>query len=111
VFGTYLHFTIDSIAATDATSRTAARIVVAPAGAALTVRTVAGHMTCVTTDPANNACREVLALRAVVLPVTDLTTVLAGLVLIVSEGTVESSQLTQLVTLELVLTFGNRGSL
>jgi 2-keto-3-deoxy-6-phosphogluconate aldolase len=38
-------------------------------------------------------------------------TVLAGLVLIITEGTVESSQLTQLVALELVLAFGNRSGL
>lgn len=38
-------------------------------------------------------------------------TVLTSLVLIVTEGTVESSQLTQLVALELVLAFGDRSSL
>ena len=68
-------------------------------------------MACVTADSADDACREVLALGAVVLAVTNLTAVLASLVLIVSEGTVEGSQLTKLVTLELVLTFGDRGSL
>jgi hypothetical protein len=38
-------------------------------------------------------------------------TVLASLVLIVTEGTVESSQLTKLITLEFVLAFGNGSGL
>lgn len=38
-------------------------------------------------------------------------TVLTGLVFIITEGTVKSSQLTQLVALKLVLAFGNRGGL
>jgi hypothetical protein len=38
-------------------------------------------------------------------------TVLTSLILIITEGTVESSQLSQLVSLEFVLAFGNRGSL
>lgn len=42
---------------------------------------------------------------------TNFTTVLAGLVLIVTEGTVEGSELTELVALELVLAFGNRSGL
>jgi hypothetical protein len=41
----------------------------------------------------------------------DLTTVLTGLVLVVTEGTVEGSKLTKLVALEFVLAFGNGGSL
>ena len=41
----------------------------------------------------------------------NLLTVLASLVLIVTESTVQSSQLTKLVTLELVLAFGNRSGL
>jgi hypothetical protein len=42
---------------------------------------------------------------------TDFTTVLAGLVLVVTEGTVKGGKLTQLVALELVLAFGDGGSL
>lgn len=64
-------------------------------------------MTSISTHAANDARGEVLALGAVVLAVADLTTVLAGLVLVVSEGSVEGRQFTQLVTLELVLAFGN----
>ena len=42
---------------------------------------------------------------------TDLTAILAGLVLIVTQCTVQSSQLTKLASLELILTLGDRGSL
>jgi hypothetical protein len=41
---------------------------------------------------------------------SDLATVLAGLVLVVTEGTVKRSELAKLVPLELVLAFGNRRS-
>jgi hypothetical protein len=60
-----------------------------------------------TTDTADDACGEVLLLRAVVLAVTDFTTVLAGLVLVVAERTVERGKLTELVSLEFVLAFRN----
>jgi hypothetical protein len=43
--------------------------------------------------------------------VADLTTVLARLVLVVSKGTVEGSQLTELIPLQLVLAFGDRRGL
>jgi len=42
--------------------------------------------------------------------VTNLAAVLAGLVFVVTEGTVECGELAQLVALELVLAFGDRGS-
>ena len=54
---------------------------------------------------------EILLLRAVVLAMTNLSTVLACLVLIVTKSTVESSKFTELIALELILSFGNRGSL
>ncbi len=38
-------------------------------------------------------------------------TILTCLILIITEGTVESCKLTKLVTLELVLTFGNGSGL
>lgn len=41
---------------------------------------------------------------------TNLAAVLAGLVFVVTEGTVECGELAQLVALELVLAFGDRGS-
>lgn len=68
-------------------------------------------MSGLTTDTTNDAGCEVLLLRAVVLSVTNLTTILAGLVLVVSKGTVEGGELTELVALQFVLTFGNGGSL
>ena len=68
-------------------------------------------MTSVTADTTNDVGSVVLGVGAVVLAVTDFTTVLASLVLVVAEGTVERGELTQLVALELVLTFGDRGSL
>jgi hypothetical protein len=105
-----VEFVLGSIA--DATLRTiAARTIVAPGLTNLAVRTVASHVTSLTTDTTDDASRVVLFLWAVVFAMTDFTAVLAGLVLVVSEGTVESGELTKLVTLEFVLTFGNRSSL
>lgn len=68
-------------------------------------------MTSVTADTTDDVGGIVLGVRAVILAVTDFTTVLASLVLVVSEGTVECGEFTQLVALELVLTFRNGGSL
>lgn len=68
-------------------------------------------MTGVTADTADDVGGEVALLWAVVLSVADLSTVLAGLVLVVTKGTVESGELTELVALELVLTFWDRSSL
>lgn len=68
-------------------------------------------MTSLTTDTADDAGREVLLLWAVVFAVTDFTTVLAGLVLVVSKRTVEGGKLTKLVALEFVLSLRNGGSL
>ena len=84
-------------------------------------------MTSIATDATNDVGGKVSLFGTVVLSVADLTTysmlarvqmgennaltVLASLVLIITKSTVESSQLTKLVPLELVLTFGDRGSL
>ena len=88
---TYLHFTVDSVASADSTSRT--RPIVTPIGSPLPVGTVASEMARVTADATDDACSEVLALGTVVLAVTDFTTVLASLVLVVTEGTVKGGQL------------------
>jgi hypothetical protein len=64
----------------------------------------------ISTDTADNTGSEVLFLGAVVLAMSNLATVLAGLVLVVSQGTVERSELSKLVALEFVLTFRNRCS-
>ena len=68
-------------------------------------------MTSVTADTTDDVGSVVLSVRAVVLAVADFTTVLASLVLVVTQGTVERGELTQLVALELVLAFRNGGSL
>jgi hypothetical protein len=68
-------------------------------------------MTSVATDTANNVGSEVLSVRAVVLAVTNFAAVLASLVLVVTKGTIERGEFTQLVSLELVLAFGDGGSL
>jgi hypothetical protein len=86
-------------------------VVIAPGLANFTVGTIAGHVTSLTTNTADDAGRKVLLLWAIVLAMADLTTVLTGLVLVVTEGTVEGSKLTKLVALEFVLAFGNGGSL
>ena len=82
----------------------------------------------IATDAADDVRGEVLLLRAIVFSVTNLAawyavrlvcwvsdgrrlTILACLVLVVTEGTVESSELTKLVALELVLAFWDRRSL
>jgi hypothetical protein len=82
-------------------------VVVAPRLADLAVGTIASHMSSLTTDTADDTSSEVLLLGTVVLAMTDLTTVLAGLVLVVSKGTVKSGKLTELVALEFVLAFRN----
>lgn len=64
-------------------------------------------MASIATDTTDDVRSEVTLFGTVILAVSDLTTVLASLVLIVTKGTVKSSQLTKLVTLELVLAFGN----
>ena len=68
-------------------------------------------MSSVTADTADDVGCEVLRLWTIVLSVTDLTAVLTGLVFVVTKGTVECSELSQLVSLEFVLSFGDGGSL
>jgi hypothetical protein len=68
-------------------------------------------VTSVTADTTDDVGGIVLGVRAVVLAVADFTTVLASLVLVIAEGTVERGEFTQLVALKLVLAFRNGGSL
>jgi hypothetical protein len=86
-------------------------VVVAPRLSVLALRTIASHVTGLSTDATDDAGREILLLRAIVFTMTNLTAVLAGLVLVVTESTVESGELTKLVPLKFVLAFGDRGSL
>lgn len=106
---TYFVFAINAVTTANSTSGT--RPVVPPTGASLSIRTIASHVACITTDSANDAGRVVLLLRAIIFTMANLTTVLAGLVFIVSQSTVQRSELSELVTLELVLVFGRRSSL
>jgi hypothetical protein len=66
---------------------------------------------CISTDTADYGGREVSLLRAVVLAMTNLTTILASLVLVISESTVQCSKFTKLVALQLVLAFWDGCSL
>lgn len=54
---------------------------------------------------------EVLVFGAVILAMTETTAVLADLVLVVTEGTVECSELAKLIAFVVVFTFGSRRSL
>src|SRR5512142_206048 len=84
------------------------RTFVPPARASLSVRTVAGHVASIATHSADDVGCVILPFRAVVLAVANLSTILAGLVLVVSQSPVEGSKLTELVTLQFVLAFGDR---
>jgi hypothetical protein len=68
-------------------------------------------VTSIATNATNDVCGEVALFGAVVLAVTNLTTVLTCLVLVITKGTVESCELTELVALELVLAFGDGSGL
>lgn len=68
-------------------------------------------MSCISTNTADDVRGEIALLGAVEFSVSNLTAVLASLVLVITESTVESSKFTQLVTLQLVLTFWDGCSL
>lgn len=64
-------------------------------------------MACIAAHTTDDASSEVLLLRTVVLAMTDLTTILASLILVITKRSIESSKLAKLITLELVLAFRN----
>ena len=64
-----------------------------------------------TTDAANNVGRIILLLRTVIFAVASVPTVLANLVLVVTQCTVKGSKFSKLVALVVVLTFRSRCSL
>jgi hypothetical protein len=127
----YLVLSVNSITSTNATSgwaRSSTRTVVAPisttlsaisqhfpisnvANKSIPIGTISSHVTCISTDTTDDVGCKVALFGAVVFSVTNLTTVLASLILIVSKGTIKCCKLTKLVTLELVLAFWDRGSL
>lgn len=105
-----LHLTVDSIALPDGSAATAITAAIPPVGTSLAVRTITSHMASIATDATDDVGGKVPLLGTIVLAMSNLATVLTSLILIITEGTVESSQLSQLVSLEFVLAFGNRGS-
>lgn len=75
------------------------------------VRAISSHVACVTTDTADDVGGEIALFWAIVFSVTNLTTILASLILIVTKSTVECCEFTKLVALELVLAFRDGSSL
>jgi len=124
----YLVLSVNGITGTNATSgraRSSARAVVAPISTTLSaisqrfpisnvaeesipIGTISSHVTSISTDTTDDVGCKVALFRAVVFSMTNLTTVLASLILIVSKSTIECCKLTKLVTLELVLAFWDR---
>lgn len=74
----YLVFSIDSIAATNASSRpTAWRLswcIIPPIGSALSIWAISRHVSCVSAHATNNIGREVALFWAVILPMPNLAT-------------------------------------
>jgi hypothetical protein len=94
---THLVLSVNSISSTNATSCRAGwttRTVVPPVCTTLSIGTISCHVTSIATDTTNDISGEVTLLGTVVFAMTNLTTVLASLVLVVSEGTVESGEFT-----------------
>ena len=93
----YLVLSVNSISSANAAScraRWTARTIIAPVCTTLSVGAISCHVTSVATDTTNDVGGEIALLGTVVLAMTNLTTVLASLILIVSKGTVESGELT-----------------
>lgn len=67
-------------------------------------------MSGVATDTTDDVGSEVALLWTIVLAMADLTAILACLVLIVAQGTVQRGKFTKLIPLELVLPFRDGGS-
>ena len=68
-------------------------------------------MPSIPTNATDDICSEVACLGAIILTVTNLATVLASLVLIVTQRAVQSGEFAELIALELVLAFRDRGGL
>lgn len=69
------------------------------------------HVTSLTADAANNVGGKVSLFGAVVLAMADVAAVLANLVLVVAQGTVEHGELSQLSSLVIVVAFRSRSGL
>jgi hypothetical protein len=77
---------------------------------ALTLSTIASNVARLAALATDQISGDVLLLGAVVFAMADLTTVLAGLILVITKSTVQSSKLSELIALEFILAFGNGSS-
>lgn len=68
-------------------------------------------MSSVSTNTTYDVRGEIALLGTVVLAMADLAAILAGLVLVISEGSVQCCEFAELVALKLVLTFRDGGGL
>ena len=64
-------------------------------------------MSSTATHTANDVSSEVTLLRTVVFAVTDPTTILADLVLVITKRAIEGGQLAELITLVVILALGS----
>jgi hypothetical protein len=103
--------TLRSISDTALVAIPARTAVVAPGLTDLAIGTVTSHMSSLATNTTDDVARDVHPLWTVVLAMTNLAAVLACLVLVISKSSVKGGELTELVALEFVLAFGDRGSL
>jgi hypothetical protein len=78
---------------------------------ALSIWAILCHVASITADPADDVSRKVSLFWAVVFAMSDLATILTSLVLVITEGTVECGEFTELVAFELILALGDRCSL
>lgn len=117
--GTYLVFSVNCITLVDLRSV----VMITPVSALTSVGTITSHMAGVTAHSAYYVGSKVALFWTVVFTVTDLSTyehvrrrkerengrhtVLASLIFVITKGTVQGSQLSELVSLQLVLTFGD----
>lgn len=72
---------------------------------------ITSHVPSTTADATNDVCCEVTLFRAVILPVTDTTAILANLVFVVTKSTVKCGQLSELITFVVVLALWSRSRL
>lgn len=84
---TYLIFAVDSISSTDAGSTTGT-IEITPVSTLLPIGAITSHVARVSTDAADDVRCGIRLLWTIVFSMPDLATVLAGLVFVVTQGTV-----------------------
>lgn len=69
---------------------------------------ISSHVPGATADTADNVRSKIALLRAIIFTVPEATTVLADLIFVVAQCSVERSQFAELVPLVVVLSFGRR---